>query len=143
MRKEQSDCLTYSALALSAAIAFSACQSTPTAATAELMPLQGLWEGEGAGGKCSITIEGNSLHYRAGTNWWQTNFTLPAGNAPRQLHATIADSSPPASSVGTEVFALFKLEGNVLTLAVNDGSDTAPETFASASSRYIVKKVRP
>jgi len=37
---------------------------TPTPIAAELRPLQGYWEGEGAGGKCSITIAGNSLRYR-------------------------------------------------------------------------------
>jgi hypothetical protein len=68
------------ALALSLAALFTGCPSTPTQTTAkpstpppiaaELIPLQGYWEGEGAGGKCSITITGNSLHYRVGTNWY-------------------------------------------------------------------------
>src|SRR5260370_1603815 len=54
--------------------------AAPTAA--ELKPLQGYWEGEGAGGKCSITITGNSLLYPAGTNWFETTFTLPSGHNP-------------------------------------------------------------
>jgi uncharacterized protein (TIGR03067 family) len=117
----------------------------PTAA--ELKPLQGHWEGEGAGGKCSITITGNSLHYRSGTNfdggWWKTTFTLPAGTNPQQLHATIKESSPPTNGIGEVVFAIFKIEDGTLTLAVNDGSDEPPKAFSSASSRYNLKKVQP
>jgi len=118
--------------------------STPTPIVAELKPLQGDWEGEGAGGKCSITITGNSLHYRVGTNWYKTTFTLPAGTDPQQLHATIKDCWPPANNaIGTVVFAIFKIEDGTLTLAEDDMSDQPPKTFASASSRYHVKKVQP
>ena len=141
------------ALALSSAALFTACQrtpaqtaaepSTPTPIAAGLKPLQGYWEGEGAGGKCSITITGNSLHYRAGTNWWKTTFTLPAGTDPKQLHATIKDSSPPTNGIGQVVFAIFKIEDGALTLAIDDMSDKPPKTFPEASSRYKVKKVQP
>ena len=141
------------ALALSLAALFTACQSTPAQTAVEpstpkpiaveLNRLQGDWEGEGAGGKCSITITGNSLHYRAGTNWWKTTFTLPAGTDPRQLHATIKDSSPPTNGIGKVVFAIFKIEDGTLTLAEDDMSDKPPKTFASATSRYVVKRVLP
>src|SRR5687768_4758507 len=87
------------ALALSSAALFTAGQSATTRTDAELKRLQGYWEGEGAGGKCSITITGASLLYRAGTNWFKTTFTLPEGTDPRQLHATIADCSPPTNSI--------------------------------------------
>lgn len=117
--------------------------STPAPIAAKLKPLQGYWEGEGAGGKCSITITGNSLHYRAGTNWWKTTFTLPAGAYPQQLHATIKDGSPPTNGIGHVVFAIFKIEDGTLTLAVDDMSDEPPKTFLSASSRYELKKVQP
>jgi hypothetical protein len=140
------------ALALSLAALFTACPSTPaqtaaepstpTPIAAELKPLQGYWEGEGAGGKCSITIRGHSLHYRVGTNWYKTTFTLPAGTDPQQLHATIKDSSPPANGIGKVVFAIVKIE-DTLTLAEDDMSDKPPEVFSSASSRYVLKKVQP
>ena len=119
------------------------CATHPPIA-AELKPLQGYWEGEGAGGKCSITITGNSLHYRAGTNWFETTFTLPAGTDPRQLHATIKDCSPPTNnSVGKMVFAIFKIEDGTLTLAEDDMSDEPPKTFSTNSSCYHLKKVQP
>ncbi len=142
------------ALALSLAALFTGCSSTTTQTAAEpgtttpiaaeLKPLQGYWEGDGAGGKCSITITGNSLHYRAGTNWFATTFTLPAGTDPQQLQATIKDSSPPTNNaIGKVVFAIFKIEDGTLTLAEDDMSDAPPKTFPSASSRYNVKKVQP
>jgi hypothetical protein len=131
------------ALVLSLAAVFTACESLPSRTDAELNRLQGYWEGEGAGGRCSITITGNSLHYRAGTNWWKTTFTLPAGTDPRQLHATIKESSPPTNGIGKVVFAIFKIEHGTLTLAEIDGSDEPPKTFSSASSCYVVKKVQP
>jgi len=131
------------ALAFSLAALFTACQSTPAQLAAELKPLQGYWEGEGAGGKCSITITSNSLHYRNSAGWFKTTFTLPVGTDPQQLHATIKDSSPPSTNaIGTVVFAIFKIEDGTLTLAEDDMSDKPPKTFADATSRYVVNKVR-
>jgi len=143
MRKATNAQSLLGALVLSLAAVFTACQSLPSRTDAELNRLQGYWEGEGAGGRCSITITGNSLHYRAGTNWWKTTFTLPADTDPRQLHATIKESSPPTNGIGQVVFAIFKIEDGTLTLAEVDGSDEPPQTFSSASSRYVVKKVQP
>ena len=142
------------ALALSSAALLTAYQSTPaqtppksstpTAIASELKPLQGYWEGEGAGGKCSITITGSSLHYRNSSGWFKTTFTLPAGADPQQLHATIKENSPPSKdAIGQVVFAIFKIEDGVLTLTTYDGSDEPPKTFDNATSRYVVKKVPP
>jgi uncharacterized protein (TIGR03067 family) len=134
----------WGAFALSLATLLAAGQSTPTRTAVELNRLQGYWEGAGAGGKCSITITGNSLHYRAGTNWHETTFRLPASTDPQQLHATIKDCWPPSKdAIGKVVFAIFKIEDGTLTLAAYDMSDEPPKTFASATSRYVVKKVQP
>ena len=131
------------ALALSLAALFTACQSTPAQTAAELKPLQGYWEGEGAGGKCSITIKGNSLHYRNRAGWYKATFVLPVGTDPQQLHATIKDCSPASSNaIGTVVFAIFKIEDRTLTLAEVDGSDEPPKSFSDASSRYVLKKIQ-
>jgi len=118
-----------------------ACQSNPTRRQADLKALQGSWEGDGAGGRCSITITGNVLHYQAGTNGWVTTFTLPTGTEPRQLHATIRETSPPGNGIGTTVFAIFKIEADTLTLAETDGSDQPPGSFEAASSSYRLKRV--
>ena len=144
MKKATNGQFMSGALALSLAALFTACQSTPTPIAGELKPLQGSWEGEGAGGKCSIMITGNSLHYRNNAGWYRTTFTLPLGTDPQQLHATIKDCSPPSTNaIGTVVFAIIKIEDGIMTIAENDMSDEPPKTFASASSRYSVKKVHP
>ena len=124
--------------------ALAASPVTPAAMSAELRSLQGDWEGDGSGGKCSIMITGNSLDYRAGTNWFKTTFTLPAGTDPQQLHATIKDCAPPTGdSIGKVVFAIFKVEDGTLTLAEVDMSDKPPKTFSSASSHYVLRQVQP
>jgi hypothetical protein len=121
----------------------SGCTTHPPTASA-LQPLQGYWEGDGAAGKCSITITGSSLHFHARTDfWYETTFALPAGTAPQQLHATIKNSSGPTNGIGQVVFAIVKIEDGVLTLAVDDMSDKPPKTFPGASSHYNLKKVQP
>lgn len=142
MKKATDGRFLLSALALSLAALFPACQSTPTPIAAELRPLQGTWEGEGAGGECTIIITGNSLYYRNSAGWYRTTFTLPAGTDPQQLHATIKECSPPSTTaIGTVVFAIIKIEDGTLTFAEDDMSDKPPKDFASASSRYTVRKV--
>ncbi len=106
--------------------------------------LQGYWEGEGPPGTISITIKGDSLRYETGQDdWFETTIALPAGTEPQQLHATITDSSSGPSGIGDVVIAIFKIEDGTLTLAVDDGSDAPPASFADASSRYILKKGQP
>ena len=144
MKKALSGRFLWGAFALSLAASLTAGQDTPPPTAVELNRLQGYWEGEGAGGKCSITITGNSLHYRAGTNWHETTFILPANTDPQQLHATIKDCWPPSKdAIGKVVFAIFKIEDGTLTLAAYDMSDEPPKTFASASASYVLKKVEP
>lgn len=121
-----------------------AAQAPPTGTAIEQSHLQGHWEGEGAGGKCSITITNNTLLYRAGTNWHKTTFTLPAGTSPQQLHATIIEVFPPAKdSIGQIVPAIIKIENDTLTLAAYSLSEDPPKNFEEANTKYIVKKVPP
>src|SRR5688500_17307213 len=125
----------------------------PLLATAQLLPtrtaieqnhLQGHWEGEGAGGKCSITITNNTLLYRVGTNWHKTTFTLPAATNPQQLHATIIDVFPSDNnSIGQVVPAIIKIEHDTLTLAAYSLSEDPPKTFDEATTKYVVTKGPP
>ncbi len=142
MKKALNGQFLWGAFALSFAALLTACQSTPKRTAVELNRLQGYWEGEGAGGKCSITITGNSLHYRAGTTWYETTFTLPAGTDPQQLRATIKDCGPSKDALGTVVFVIFKIEDGTLTLTTYGPSDEPPKTFNS-NNLYVVKKVQP
>lgn len=152
MNKASNHPFALGALALSLVALFTAgpnnasqsrAESGPPPLADELKQLQGEWEGEGAGGKFSISIVGNSLQYRNSAGWYKTTFTLPAGTEPRQLHATIKECSPPSiKAIGTVVYAIFKIEHGTLLLAEDDMSDKPPRTFASASSRYSGKRVQ-
>jgi hypothetical protein len=90
---------------------FSACQ-TPPRTDADL--LQGHWENE----DCSVSISGNSLFfYEREDFWFQTEFTLPPGTDPKQLHATILkDNRGDERDIGTLIVATFKIEDGTLTL---------------------------
>ncbi len=116
------------ALALLLAALFTACQSAPPRTAAELSRLQGYWEGTGPGGEVSVTISGNSLHFKSRPEfWYETAFTLPAGTDPEQLHATIIkDSLPEQAHIGTVVVALFKIEGETLTFGVVEDFEGPP-----------------
>jgi hypothetical protein len=123
---------------------FAAAQSLPPRPAVEQSHLQGHWEGDGAGGKCSITITNNTLLYRVGTNWHKTTFTLPTGTNPQQLHATIIDVFPhDKNSIGQVVPAIIKIEQDTLTLAAYSLSQDPPKTFEEATTKYVVTKVQP
>ena len=97
--------------------------------------------------KITITITGNSLHFHRDTNFWfETAITLPAGTEPKQLHATIKNSSPPTNGLGQVVFAIFKIEDERLTLATAGGEE-APKSFEvtgnNGLTRYELRKVQP
>ena len=127
----------------------------PKETAGELERLQGKWEGvmvgDKSGGKITITITGNSLHfYRDKDFWFENTFTLPAGKDPQQLHATIKGNAPSggSSSIGRVVVAIFKIEDGTLTLApTGDDSDEKPLTFeaveANGGTIYKLQKVQP
>ena len=144
MKKALNNKIVFTAFALSLTAFFAAAQLAAPRPAIDQNRLQGYWEGEGAGGKCSITITNNTLHYRAGTNWHQTTFTLPAGTNPQQLHATIKDSWPQSKdSIGTVVPAIIKIEDGTLTLAAYNMSEDPPKSFEEAQTKYVVKQVQP
>ena len=119
----------------------------PTAV--ELQLLQGTWEGVLVGDKAhqkiTITITGNSLHFRRDTNFWfETTITLPAGKDPKQLHATIKGSPPSqADSIGEVVRAFFTIENGTLTLAtIGDDAEETAKGFEAAGTRYELRRIQ-
>ena len=100
--------------------------------------------GQEKDGKITISITGNSLHFHRDTNFWfETTIALPAGTNPKQLHATIKNSSPPPESIDQVVVAIFKIEDGTLTLATGNGDGEAPKNFEAAPNRYQFRKVLP
>ncbi|MGE3311781.1 MAG: hypothetical protein AB7O66_17580 [Limisphaerales bacterium] len=127
--------------------AASALDAPGPAKVVDLLMLQGKWEGvevgDAARQKIIITINGNSLHFHRDTNFWfDTTVTFRAGKDPRELNATIRNSSPPTNSIGQIVRAAFKLEGGTLTLVpLADDADDSANVFEAGGSRYELRKV--
>ena len=148
MKKTPSRPILWGALALLLAALFTACQSVPTRTAPGLRRLQGYWEGYGPGGECSVTISGNSLHFRAREDFWfETTFTLHADTDPRQLHATIIDS-PEQTTIGTVVVAIFEIEDGTLNLGVIEDFEGPPADsvigdWDRAMDRYYLERAQP
>lgn len=122
MKKPTSGPFFVGAWAVALAVTSSACRSAPTPEEAALKLLQGSWEGEGPGGRASLTISGKSLHFRARPDfWYETTLTVPAGPDLPQFHAAITrQSGVEQADVGKVVVSLYKIEGENLTLGVVD-----------------------
>ena len=117
-------------------------QIAPKRNAVELNRLQGYWEGEGAGGKCSITITDNSIYYSAGATWYEATFIIPDNTDLQQLHATINDCGPTKETIGKVVFVVYKIEDGTLTLTTYHPAEEPPKTFNN-TNLYVVKKVEP
>ena len=110
-----------------------------TSSGSSMEALQGEWQGLGPPGDISISISNDSLNFFVRDDfWYETTFKLEESTDPGQLHATIRKS--PNNDSGQVVYALFKIENGELTLAVDDGSDEPPFSFAEATSTYVVSR---
>jgi len=142
MKKAPNGQFLLGAFALSLAALFTPCRSTAAQTAAELGGLQGYWQGEGPGGKCSITITGNSLHYSPPTGHsFTATFTLPTGTDPQQLRATIIQDNPPPQNSTTNkvVVAVFKIEDGTLTVsAFEDPAKALPKSFEDKQRQFYV-----
>ena len=118
------------------------------ATAAELRPLQGTWEQvlrEGSLARAvKITIKDDSFRFfRDDDFWFETTIALPAGTEPKQLHATIKNTTKAqAESIGKVVGAIYKIEDDVLTLLAYDIEEDPPEEFEEHTNLYVVKKVK-
>lgn len=129
------------------AVTFAACRSASTPEEAALTVLQGSWEGEGPGGRASLTISGNSLHFRARPDfWYETTLTVPAGPDLPQFHAAITkQSGVEQADVGKVVVSLYKIEGENLTLGVVDDyaeppASTVPGNWDRVTDTFSFKR---
>ena len=92
----------------------------------------------------SVTIKDNHLHfYRDSDFWFETTITLNTEVNPHQFRATIhRTTDSQGDSVGKSVPAIFKVDGETLTmLAFSDEQESPPETFdGSVGMVYELKK---
>lgn len=126
----------------------SACRqdAAPPPIDAELQRLQGTWKGvDPSDQKVTVTIAGDSLRFFRDANFWfETAIALPANTNPKQLYATVKACPPSqAASLGKTSGAIYKMEGETLTLVAYALSEEPPTTFDGATSLYVLKKVRP
>ena len=121
-------------------------------AAKELQALQGTWEevvaSEKSGERITVTINGDNLRFHRDTNFWfQTTITLPAGAAPKQLHATIKDCPPSqASSIGEVVVAIYQIKDGKLTIAPLGEGEKTPTSFEALGvdrQRFELRKAQP
>lgn len=97
-------------------------------------------------GSVTITIIDSSLHFQRDTNFWfDTTIALPAGKAPKQLHATIKRAAlSQAESIGKVVKACFKIEDARLFLAtIGDDAQDTTGIFETDGTRYELRRVQP
>ncbi|MDQ3622934.1 MAG: hypothetical protein M3463_10655 [Verrucomicrobiota bacterium] len=117
------------------------------ASTTQSDGLEGRWEGVEGGGKCTMKIAGNSIHFQGSTKdeWYKATFTLRSEMNPKQLVARITECSAP-EFVGKSSLAIYKIEDGTLTLVGREpGAPDAPKGFNgdAASRSFVFKKTEP
>jgi uncharacterized protein (TIGR03067 family) len=106
--------------------------------------LQGTWRGRELGAKVAgsyyLVVSGTHLEFRGAdpNEWYKGIFSLRENKEPRQLVAAILECSAP-EYVGQTVYAIYRIEGNTLTLAGNEpGNPDAPLAFDAPGARHFV-----
>ena len=143
--------ISFAALALfvPGAVHAQAAPSTQLPAAAK-QSLQGAWEGPKKGresdGKYKLTITGDALRYQGpkAEEWYEATFTMPEGEFPLQLHATITGSQR-KEEIGAKVVAVFKIEDGTLSLAGFDSHAPAGWDPFEENEQflYVLRKVGP
>ncbi|MGH1365998.1 MAG: hypothetical protein ACRBF0_20735 [Calditrichia bacterium] len=147
---------------------FIACQETPAKDTpavetpakevpvmvmSDMDRLQGVWEGQGPGGPCTITISNDTLTYRQPSEnkdnqfWYETVFTLIDSGMQRQLHATITRNNS-NDHIGSVVVNIFQFKSDSLFLGVLKSFEEPPAEIVTggwntAMDKYDLKRVKP
>lgn len=106
--------------------------------------LQGTWRGHELGAKAEgsfyLAVSGTHLEFRGADpdEWYKGIFSLRDNKEPKQLVAAILECSVP-EYVGQTIYAIYRIEGNTLTLAGNEpGNPDAPAAFDAPGARRFV-----
>jgi uncharacterized protein (TIGR03067 family) len=106
--------------------------------------LQGTWRGRELGGKVEgtyyLVVSGTHLEFHGAdpNEWYKGIFSLRENKEPRQLVAAILECPFP-EYVGQTVYAIYRVEGNTLTLTGNEpGNPDAPAAFDAPGARRFV-----
>lgn len=107
--------------------------------------LQGSWNGVYTGDssrqQITLTVTNNNLHFHQDEDYWfKTTFKLLPDEEPKQFHATINESADGISD-GEIVGSIFRIENEMLTLAVYDLESFNPDkSISDYPSRYVFYK---
>ena len=108
----------------------------------DLSALQGTWKGhvinDQTDSPCSFVISGNDFDFHDANNiWYKGSFSLREEMTPRQYIAVISACSFP-QYVGKTGMAIYRIDGNALTLAGNEpGNPAAPATFTDPEAARL------
>ena len=113
----------------------------------DMAKLQGSWEGQIVQGNpqhsCSFVISGKNFEFHDETDanvWYKGTFSLREDTSPRQYIAVIS-GCPSPEYVGKTSMAIYRVEGDTLTIAGNEpGNSAAPLTFDAAGAACMTLK---
>jgi uncharacterized protein (TIGR03067 family) len=112
-------------------------------AVSDYSRLQGDWTGYEVGGRegveSKITISGEQMDFqgRNSKDWYKAAFSLDEKTEPKQMNVVIQDCEF-TKYLGTKARAIYKIEGETLTIAGNEpGKDERPVRFARSEETEI------
>jgi uncharacterized protein (TIGR03067 family) len=118
--------------------------STPRATVSTAF--EGSWKGRdatpGHEGTVSLTFSGQSLEFHGtGTDdWLKGTFTVREDTNPKQFVGTVTDCAAP-ENIGKKAYAIYKIEGDTLTIAGYPlGDSDFPPAFDASGCRLLVLK---
>ena len=108
--------------------------------------LQGTWKGHDKAhpteGVCTVKFSKSTVDFQGvdKDDWCKGIFTLREDADPKQIVATILESPDPRAN-GQSIHAIYKIEGETLTLAGNPPGDPGvPSNFDAPNLRTLVLK---
>jgi len=128
----------------------SSCCDTASASSsppkAKSTAFEGSWTGHdvtpGREGPASLLVSGHTLefHGAASNDWLKATFTLHDDTNPKQCTGVVIEC-PQADYVGKTFYAIYKIEGDTLTVAGNEpGNTNIASAFDDPGARQIVFK---